>query len=113
MRDNPRFAGHQLNIPTLRFIKTGTEIKTAVRNRIELLGQLREASKGIIEENLLAACRPCNKARGSTEYAAWLHDPHYLRVSRNLPGTIQQANEDLVAAIRLIPRRYSERETRK
>lgn len=66
-----------------------------------------------IEDNLVAACRPCNKARGNTEYGAWLRDPYYLKVSRNLPSSMQEANQDLVAKIRLIPRRYSERETRK
>ena len=66
-----------------------------------------------IEDNLVACCRPCNKARGNTEFGAWLRDPYYLKVSRNLPSSMQEANQDLVAKIRLIPRRYSERETRK
>ena len=66
-----------------------------------------------VEENLVAACRPCNKNRGDMEYSTWLQSPYYLKASRNLPGAIQQANQDLVATLKLIPRRYSERETRK
>ena len=66
-----------------------------------------------IEENLVAACRPCNKARGCMEYGEWLRSPYYKKASRNLPMAMTEANDKLVTAIRLIPRRYSERETRK
>jgi HNH endonuclease len=66
-----------------------------------------------IEDNLLSACRPCNKNRGDMSYAEWLHSPYYKKASRNLPMTITEANEKLVQAILLIPKRYEKRETRK
>ena len=47
------------------------------------------------------------------EYSAWLKSPYYAKVSRNLPSTIREANVDLIKSIRLIPRRYAERVTRK
>ena len=58
-----------------------------------------------VEENLVAACPPCNKNRGDMEYGAWLRSPYYLKHSKNLPMAIQESNEKLVEAIRLIPRR--------
>lgn len=57
-----------------------------------------------IEENLVAACKKCNKARGRTPYAEWLRSPHYLRVSKGLVGAIQTLNEELVAKLDTIPR---------
>jgi 5-methylcytosine-specific restriction endonuclease McrA len=66
-----------------------------------------------VEENLVAACRPCNKARGDMEYVEWLQSPYYKKASRSLPMAIIEANEKLVTAIRLIPRNHQVRETRK
>lgn len=66
-----------------------------------------------IEENLVSACRPCNKARGTMQLKEWLQDPYYLKASKDLPQLMRQANEELVATLMLIPRRYAERETRK
>jgi 5-methylcytosine-specific restriction endonuclease McrA len=37
-----------------------------------------------IEENLVAACRKCNKVRGDTAYAAWLRHPYYVEVSQKV-----------------------------
>ena len=45
------------------------------------------------ENNLATACRKCNKARGNMEYADWLKSPYYLRVSKNLPMEIIEAND--------------------
>lgn len=66
-----------------------------------------------IDENLVAACRKCNKTRGTLQFSEWLRHPYYLKVMKALPPEIWQANEDLVRTLKLIPRRYSERETRK
>lgn len=57
-----------------------------------------------IEENLVAACKKCNKARGRMPYAEWLRSPHYLRVSKGLVGAIPTLNEELVAKLDTIPR---------
>lgn len=65
------------------------------------------------EENLVASCRPCNKARGDLPYEGWLHHPYYVKVSTNLPLAVHLTNQDLVPTLKLIPRRYSARETRK
>ena len=45
------------------------------------------------EENLVSACKDCNKTRGNTPYHLWLRDSYYKRVSANLPPMIQEANE--------------------
>jgi hypothetical protein len=65
---------------------------------------LWEAGGPSIEANLVAACRRCNKARGNTEYAAWLEHPHYLRVSSNLDPATRRANQELAATLGAIPR---------
>lgn len=57
-----------------------------------------------IEDNLVAACKKCNKARGRMPYAEWLRSPHYLRVSRGLVGAVPTLNEELVAKLDSIPR---------
>lgn len=40
----------QMNVPTLRFSKTGAEIKKAIETRIELTKKIRDASKAVMEE---------------------------------------------------------------
>lgn len=56
------------------------------------------------EENLLSACRKCNKVRGNTPYAEWLKHRHYRRVSRGLTKEVRDANEAIVATLDAIPR---------
>jgi hypothetical protein len=62
-----------------------------------------------IEENLLTACRKCNKTRGSLPYADWLQHPKYLEVSENLPADVVTANQVVATTLDNIPRVYSER----
>lgn len=57
-----------------------------------------------IEANLLAACRKCNKVRGDTAYAAWLRDPYYVKVSKNLSPHTRAANEAIADKLADIPR---------
>lgn len=57
-----------------------------------------------IPENLVAACRKCNKTRGNTPYAAWLKHPYYLKVSRNLIEFARLANEKVADTLHTIPR---------
>jgi len=52
-----------------------------------------------IEENLLAACRKCNKVRGNIQYADWLKHRHYRKVSRGLKAGVHAANEAIVATL--------------
>lgn len=58
------------------------------------------------EENLLAACRKCNKRRGNTQYADWLKHPHYLKVSQNLTSEERERNAAIVPTLDAIPRVY-------
>jgi hypothetical protein len=46
-----------------------------------------------IPENLLTACRKCNKDRGSTEYPDWLASPHYQKRAVHLTEAVRQANQ--------------------
>ena len=55
-------------------------------------------------ENLVSACRKCNKTRGRLAYADWLRSEHYLRVSRALSPEQRAANEALTATLQSIPR---------
>lgn len=62
-----------------------------------------------VPENLVSACKKCNKTRGNTPYAEWLKSPGYARVSSSLPGEVHQRNLLLVDALDSIPRRVSRR----
>jgi hypothetical protein len=57
-----------------------------------------------IPENLVTACRRCNKTRGNTEYGAWLRHPYYRKVSRGLIMAAQEANEAVLHTLAAIPR---------
>lgn len=62
-----------------------------------------------IEDNLITACRKCNKTRGNLKFGDWLKSSYYLAKSKNLPEEIRQLN---VAALQKeddIPRRLHER----
>ena len=56
------------------------------------------------ERNLVAACSPCNRARGETPYEEWLESPYYKRVSQGLSPTVLLANRALVTTLDSIPR---------
>ena len=55
-------------------------------------------------ENLVTACRKCNKTRGNLSYAAWLKHPHYKKVSVNLIEFARIQNEKVADTLHLIPR---------
>ncbi len=57
-----------------------------------------------IEENLVAACRKCNKVRGDTAYAAWLRHPYYVEVSKKVSYAYQELNRRLADTLVNIPR---------
>lgn len=60
-------------------------------------------------ENLVSACRKCNKTRGNTPYEEWLQHPFYLKVSKNLSPEERQANEALLSTLSTIPIRPHQR----
>ncbi len=64
------------------------------------------------EENLVTACRKCNKKRGNTPYAEWLESPFYKEVSRVLTPSERKANEDLLKTLDAIPRMVHKRSHR-
>lgn len=57
------------------------------------------------EENLLSACRKCNKARGNMEYDVWLESPYYVKVSSFLPIPVLEANRKVASTLAKTPRR--------
>lgn len=62
------------------------------------------------EENLVSACRKCNKTRGNTPYAEWiLKHPYYLKVSKELFADVRQLNLDLISTLGAIPKRPHQR----
>lgn len=60
-------------------------------------------------ENLVSACRKCNKVRGELPYSEWLLHPHYLKVRENLTEEQRMANLMLSTTLDKIPRRVHQR----
>lgn len=56
-----------------------------------------------IVDNLVSACRKCNKTRGDLSYADWLNHPYYLKVSKNLTDSVREANTRLLGTLDKIP----------
>lgn len=56
-----------------------------------------------IEENLVAACKKCNKTRGNMEYANWLKSPKYKRISELLSIELKSANIGLLQTLKKVP----------
>lgn len=59
-----------------------------------------------IEDNLLTACKKCNKIRSNTPYDKWLQHPRYLETKKRLSPKIQQRNEDILTTLDKIPRQH-------
>jgi hypothetical protein len=55
------------------------------------------------QENLVTACRKCNKTRGDMPYADWLQSEAYLRFSDQRPAEASAANEALLSTLESIP----------
>jgi len=62
-----------------------------------------------IVDNLVSACRKCNRVRGNTSYEDWLKHEYYLNVSRKLPPSIRELNNKIASNLPLIPRMYHQR----
>lgn len=60
-------------------------------------------------ENLVSACRKCNKIRGELPYEKWLQHSFYLNVKQNLSETEQLANTILLTTLDKIPLRVHQR----
>ena len=65
-----------------------------------------------IPKNLVAACRKCNKVRGSTPYVDWLRHPYYLERAGGLTAEVRELNEQTVDTLADIPRSVPGRKKR-
>lgn len=54
-----------------------------------------------IIDNMLTACKPCNRDRGNMKYEDWIVSPIYLKKSENLPTGVKLAN---LAIVQDLPR---------
>jgi hypothetical protein len=63
-----------------------------------------EAGGPSIVDNLVSACRKCNKVRGDLGYPEWLQHAYYQKVSQNLSEAVRTANVRLVETLDKIPR---------
>jgi hypothetical protein len=57
---------------------------------------LWESGGASVEDNLISACRRCNKLRGNTEYAAWLDSDDYRVVSKDIKPEVRALNQAVV-----------------
>lgn len=57
-----------------------------------------------ILENLLTACKPCNRERGSMQYKDWIESDTYANRSVNLSENIKQKNIELIDTLDNIER---------
>jgi len=57
-----------------------------------------------IEENLLTACRKCNKIRGNMPYELWIESDEYEKLSDGIPRYMKEHNKREVDKLNNIPR---------
>ena len=57
------------------------------------------------EENLITACKKCNRMRGSQQYPNWLISEYYYKMSRDIDEETRQKNAAIVQTMASIPRR--------
>lgn len=62
-----------------------------------------------VEDNLLSACRKCNKTRGNMDYQDWLKSEYYLKVSKNLSLDKQNRNKNFYDKASKVKLRASQR----
>ncbi len=60
---------------------------------------LWEEGGATVLENLISACRPCNKDRGRIHYEEWILSPKYIQKYTNVPEHIRKINYDLIAQL--------------
>jgi len=62
-----------------------------------------------IEENLIAACKKCNKTRGNTEYGDWIRSEKYKRISNKLDEGTRLKNEAIEDTLADLPRVHNKK----
>jgi len=58
-----------------------------------------------IEENLISACKKCNKTRGNMQYEEWLESEYYREKVQNVIAEFQELNTKLIDTLSSIPRK--------
>lgn len=61
------------------------------------------------EDNLLTACKKCNKKRGNLDYGSWLQHKFYLEKSKFLTENQRKANETIIPKLQFLPRMKTQR----
>lgn len=64
-----------------------------------------------LEDNLISACRKCNKTRGNTKFEDWIVSPYYQKVIANFPDPAQahKYNMSIWEKAQKLPVRVSQR----
>jgi ribosomal protein L25 (general stress protein Ctc) len=62
-----------------------------------------------IEENLVSACRKCNKKRGSMQYKDWIFSDYYNKVKEGIDVAVEAQNLRLIEELDNIPLRKNVR----
>lgn len=62
-----------------------------------------------VEDNLITACRNCNKTRGNMEYPDWLKSSYYLKVIKSYNGPEHELNKKAWEAAKNLPLRTIKR----
>lgn len=62
-----------------------------------------------VPENLVSACKKCNKVRGNLPYVEWLSHLYYIEVSRSGKAVQIAANDALAKTLPNIPRYVNRR----
>lgn len=57
-----------------------------------------------IPENLVAACKKCNRSRGETKYEDWLASDYYRSRSGHVSDSVREQNIKLIETLTSIPR---------
>jgi hypothetical protein len=57
-----------------------------------------------IPENLVSACKKCNRTRGETKYEDWLASDYYRSRSGHLADTVREQNIKLIETLSSVPR---------
>jgi len=76
--------------------------KTGIPLTIDHLVLWEEGGPSTIQ-NLVSACKKCNKKRGNTPYGEWLKDPYYLKMTKNLPYDVVKKNLEVLRTFEDIP----------
>jgi len=58
------------------------------------------------DDNLVTACKKCNKTRGNMRYEDWLIGDYYTQKKENITDNVRTQNLEIVLRLKDIPRQY-------